>query len=227
MGSVFIFLTLIITPSSSEVNKLSLFSLLLILSFQFSCVKDDYPDPLETQAAIDALVDKIHQGFYEFEVKGGTIDDPLSLPTEGMDGIYGIRSTDLENLEGEDLSLFNCINNLNPSFLQRVRLRDSSNTFAVCRYATGLAYKADIEKLLERVNAERLEFIREYEGGEISLEILNQELSELKERFSIVYLNIKGSYSDIFRYCLETLIKDLQIILNTQQWHTLVSCNGI
>ena len=70
MGSAFILLTLVITPSSSEVNKLSLLFLLLILSFQFSCVKDDDLDPREIEETIETLVSKIHQGFYEFEVKG-------------------------------------------------------------------------------------------------------------------------------------------------------------
>ncbi len=208
-------------------KKLSLLSLLLILSIHFSCVKEDDIDPLEVEATIEALVNKIHQGFFEFEIKGGTIDEPISLPTDGMDGIYGIRSADLDNLEGEDLSLFNCINNLNPSFLQRVKLRDSSNTFAVCRFATGLAYKEDINKLLERVEDERLAYIQQFEDGEITLTELNQELSELRRRFSLVYLDIKEFYSDIFKTCLETLVTDIQTILNNQQWQTFVSCNGL
>lgn len=227
MGSVFILLTLTITPILSEVKKLSLLSLFLILSFQFSCVNEEDFDPLEVEAKIEALVSKIHQGFFEFEVKGGTIDEPISLPTEGMDGIYGIRSTELDNLEGEDLSLFNCINNLNPSFLQKVKLRDSSNNFAVCRYATGLAYKEDIHKLLDRVEVERLVYIQQFDNGEITLDELNQELSELRERFSLVYLDIKEFYSDIFKTCLETLVTDIQTILNNQQWQTFVSCNGL
>ncbi|WP_373493291.1 hypothetical protein [Aquiflexum sp.] len=208
-------------------KKFLLLSLFLILSFQYSCVKEEDLDPIEVGATIEALVNKIHQGFFEFEINGGTIDEPISLPTEGMDGIYGIRSADLDNLEGDDLSLFNCLNNLNPGIQQRLKLRSSSNTFAVCRYATGLAYKADITDLLDRVEVERLDYIRQFNEGEITQASLVQELTDLKERFSLFYLGIKEFYSDIFKTCLETLVVDIQIILNNQQWQTFVGCNKI
>lgn len=208
-------------------KKSLLFPLLLLLIFQVSCAEEEDLDPLEVEASIEALVDKIHQGFFDFEINGGTIEEPISLPTEGMDGIYGIRSADLDNLEGDDLSLFNCINNLSPGIQQRVRLRNVSNTFAVCRYATGLAYKDDINALLERVEVERLAYIQQFEEGEITQESLIQELADLKERFSLVYLDIKEFYSDIFKTCLETLVIEIQTILNNQQWETFVNCNGI
>lgn len=208
-------------------KKLQLLPLFLIFCFYFSCVDEKELDPLVVEATIEALVEKIHQGFFEFEIRGGTIDEPINLPTEGMDGIYGIRSADLDNLEGEDLSLFNCINNLNPGIQQRIRLRNSSNTFAVCRYATGLAYQDEITELLDRVELERLDYIRQFEDGEITEEFLVQQLEDLKERFAIVYLNIKKSYSDFFRNCLDTLVTDIQSILNNQQWETFVNCNGI
>ncbi|WP_373521849.1 hypothetical protein [Aquiflexum sp.] len=208
-------------------KKLLLFPLFLIIFFQFSCVKDENPDPLKVEATIEALVDKIHQGFFVYEIAGGTIEESIILPSEGMDGIYGIRSADLDNLEGDDLSLFNCLNNLNPGILQRVKLRDASNNFAVCRYATGLSYKDDIKVLLERVETERLDYIRQFEEGEITQESLIGELSDLKERFSLVYLDIKQFYSDLFKTCLKTLINDIQSNLTNQQWETFVGCNGI
>lgn len=208
-------------------KKFLQFPLLLLLIFQFSCTKEEDLNPFEVEATIDALVEKIHQGFFDFEINGGTIEEPISLPTDGMDGIYGIRSADLDNLEGEDLSLFNCINTLNPGIQQRVRLRNVSNTFAVCRYATSLAYMDDINDLLDRVEVERLNYIRQFEEGEITQELLIQELSDLKERFSLVYFNIKDFYSDFFKTCLDTLITDIQTILNNQQWETFVKCNGI
>lgn len=215
------------TPFKSEVKKFFLFLILLILCFQYSCIKEEEFDSVEVKTTIEALVESIHQGFFDFEINGGTIEEPISLPTEGMDGIYGIRSADLDNLEGEDLSLFNCINSLNPGLLQRVKLRDVSNTFAVCRYATSLAYKEDIKELLDRVEVERLEYIRQFEAGEITQETLNQELADLKQRFSLVYLNIKEFYSEIFKTCLETMIRDIQSTLNNQQWQTFVNCNGL
>lgn len=113
-------------------SKFILNLFLVVFLFQFiSCVDDEPQDPAEIAVSIELMVDKVHQGFFEFEINGGTKEEPISLPSEGMDGIYGIRSADLDNLEGEDLSLFDCVNALNPGIVQKVRFRDVSNTFAI------------------------------------------------------------------------------------------------
>jgi hypothetical protein len=200
--------------------------LVLLLGLHSSCVDEEPQDPAEIAATIERMVDKVHQGFFEFEINGGTKEEPISLPSEGMDGIYGIRLTDLDNLEGDDLSLFDCINSLNPGIVQKVKLRDVSNTFAVCRYSTSLTYQDDIADLLDNIEMERKDIIRQFELGQLNEQQLNEGLSELRARFVLSYLDIKDFFSGFFRGCTHTLITDIQTILSNQQWKTFVNCIG-
>ena len=207
-------------------SKIFLNLFVLLLSLHSSCVDEEPQDPAEIAAIIEQMVDKVHQGFFVFEINGGTKEEPISLPSEGMDGIYGIRLTDLDNLEGDDLTLFDCVNSLNTGIVQRVKLRDVSNTFAVCRYSTSLTYKDDIADLLENIEMERKDIIRQFELGQLNEQQLNEELSELRARFELSYLDIKDFFSGFFRGCTHTLITDIQPILNNQQWRTFVNCIG-
>lgn len=208
-------------------SKIILSLILVVFLLQFtSCVDDEPQDPAEIAATIELMVNKVHQGFFEFEIKGGTKEEPINLPTEGMDGIYGIRLADLDNLEGDDLSLFDCINSLNPGIVQKVKLRDVSNTFAVCRFSIGIAYKDDIAALLEKIELERKEIIEQFEDGQSTEQQMNEDLLELRNRFRLSYLDVKEFYSGFFRTCTHTLITDIQPILNNQQWRTFVTCIG-
>lgn len=208
-------------------SKIILSLILVVFLLQFtSCVDDEPQDPAEIAATIELMVNKVHQGFFEFEIKGGTKEEPINLPTEGMDGIYGIRLADLDNLEGDDLSLFDCINSLNPGIVQKVKLRDVSNTFAVCRFSIGIAYKDDIAALLEKIELERKEIIEQFEDGQSTEQQMNEDLLELRNRFRLSYLDVKEFYSGFFRTCTHTLITEIQTILSHQQWRTFVTCIG-
>jgi hypothetical protein len=200
---------------------------LLILTLLFSlasCVDEEPLDPAEIDADIELMVNKVHQGFFEFEINGGTKEESISLPSEGMDGIYGIRSADLDNLEGDDLTLFDCVNTLNPGIVQKVKLRDVSNTFAVCRFSIGIAYKDDIASLLEKTELERQEIIGQFEVGESTEQQMNEKLLDLRNKFRSSYLEIKEFYSEFFRTCTNTLITEIQTILSNQQWTIFVNC---
>ena len=207
-------------------SKIFLNLFVLLLSLHSSCVDEEPQDPAEIAATIEQMVDKVHQGFFEFEINGGTKEQPISLPSEGMDGIYGVRSADLDNLEGDDLTLFDCVNSLNPGIVQRVKLRDVSNTFAVCRFSIGIAYKDDIAGLLEKIELERIEIIAQFEDGQSTEQQMNEDLLELRNRFRLSYLDVKEFYSGFFRTCTHTLITEIQTILSHQQWRIFVNCIG-
>lgn len=202
---------------------LNIFVLLLLFPLA-SCVEEEPLDPAEIEASIESMVNKVHQGFFEFEILGGTKEEAIYLPSEGMDGIYGVRSADLDNLEGDDLTLFECVNTLNPGILQKVRLRDVSNTFAVCRFSISIAYKEDIAALLENTELERKNILEQFEIGELTEQEVEEDLLALKNSFRLSYLDIKEFYSGFFRTCTHTLITEIQTILTNPQWRTFVNC---
>ncbi len=206
-------------------SKIFLNLLVFLLLFSLaSCVDEEPLNPANIEADIELMVNKVHQGFFEFKINGGTKEEPISLPSEGMDGIYGIRSADLDNLEGDDLTLFDCVNTLNPGIVQKVKLRDVSNTFAVCRFSIGIAYKDDIAALLEKTELERKDILGQFEVGELTEQQMNENLLELRNSFRLSYLEIKEFYSGFFRTCTQTLITEIQTILNNQQWRIFVNC---
>ena len=192
-----------------------------------SCIQEEKLSPIQIENQVDAIVEKIHSGFFDFEVKGGTEDQRISIENEGMDGVYGVRMSDLENLEGENLSLFICSNSLNPGILQKIKINDASNTFAVCRYSVGLSYKAEVAVLLEQIEDERLEIIGRFDQGNITASELDAEMKRLRESFSVSYLAIKNFYSEFFKECLHTLVTEISKIFNEDQWQTFVKCVDI
>jgi hypothetical protein len=199
-------------------------SILISQFLLFSCVKEVPQDIEVTAEQIARVVDKIHEGFFVFTVQGGTREQSFSIENEGMDGIYGVSRADLESLEGENLSLFNCVNTLNPGILQKIKINGASNTFSVCRYAVGLSYIAEIEELLEKSETERLEIIYRLEQGIITEFETIKEMDDLRERFLVSYLGIKNFYSEDFRTCLHTLVIEISVILNNNQWRIFFKC---
>ncbi|MCH6200818.1 hypothetical protein MMU07_14635 [Aquiflexum sp. LQ15W] len=208
-----------------RISSLFLFLSLFIFSgILSSCIEEDPQVPEATTADIDRVVDKIHEGFFIFSIQGGTKTQAFSIENEGMDGVYGIRMADLENLEDEDLTLFACANALNPGILQKIKINEASNTFAVCRYAVGLSYIAEIEVLLGESEAERLELIQKFEQGFLTASELDKEMDDLRETFAVSYLGIKNFYSEYFRECLHTLVTEISVILNKEQWQIFIKC---
>lgn len=202
-----------------------LFLLFLLFSgILSSCIKEDPQIPEATSAEIDRVVGKIHEGFFVFSIQGGTKTQAFSLENEGMDGVYGIRMADLENPEGDNLRLFNCANSLNPGILQKIKINEASNTFAVCRYSVGLSYIAEIEVLLEGSEAERQGLIQKFDQGILTETELDKEMDDLREKFVGSYLGIKNFYSEYFRECLHTLVTDISVIFNNEQWQIFIKC---
>ncbi|MCL6258061.1 hypothetical protein M3O96_03115 [Aquiflexum sp. TKW24L] len=198
--------------------------LLLISGILLSCIKEEPQTPEATADEIDRVVNNIHEGFFVFSIQGGTREQAFSIKNEGMDGIYGVRRAELENLEGENLSLYNCVNTLNPGILQKIKINGASNTFSVCRYAVGLSYIAEIKVLLEKSETERLEIIQRFEQGIITESESDTEMDDLRERFAASYLGIKNFYSNNFRTCLHTLVTEISVILDNDQWQIFIMC---
>jgi len=205
------------------------FLFLFLLLFLFSgilssCIKDEPQIIKATTADIDRVVDKIHEGFFIFSIQGGTKTQAFSIENEGMDGVYGIRMADLENRQDNDLTLFACANALNPGILQKIKINEASNTFAVCRYSVGLSYIAEIEVLLEESEAERQELIQKFGQGILTESELDKAMDDLREKFAVSYLGIKNFYSEYFRECLHTLVTEISIIFNNEQWQIFLKC---
>jgi hypothetical protein len=226
-----VFLRLFFIPLEDKVDSIMRISphflllfLLLFSGILSSCIKEDPQIPEATTADIDRVVDKIHEGFFVFSIQGGTKTQAFSLENEGMDGVYGIRMADLENPEGENLRLFNCVNSLNPGILQKIKINEASNTFAVCRYSVGLSYIAEIEVLLAESEVERQGFIQMFEQGTLTESELDKEMDDLRERFIGSYLGIKNFYSEYFRECLHTLVTEISVIFNNEQWRIFLKC---
>jgi hypothetical protein len=202
-------------------------SIIIPLIGLLSCSQDEPQDPIKTEAQIEAVVEKIHEGFFDFSVQGGTKNQPISVENDGMDGVYGVRMADLDNLEGDNLALFTCVNSLNAGILQKIKINEASTTFAVCRYSVGLSYIPEVNALLDSSESERLEIIRKFDQGVITESELDMEMDDLRERFLVSYLNIKNFYSDYFRTCLDTLISEISVILNNNQWQSFLNCVDI
>lgn len=198
-------------------------TLLVILPFILYCSCTE-EEPELAEDITESVVEKIHSGFFEFKVLGGTREEAIRLENDGMDGVYGIRLAELEELEGKDLNLFICINDLKIGILQQVRLKDVTNTFSICRYSVGLSYQEEVRSLLDSAELQRLEIISQSDQNLVSETEFNEAMDQLKEEFIDRYLLIKHFYSDHFKPCTETLIGEIYSILNGQQWQALVSC---
>jgi hypothetical protein len=184
----------------------------LILIFLVSCFNETEPTD-EDEASIQRIIDNLHEGFLEYEVTGGTLNEAIRVSNGGMDGIYGVRLADLDNLQGDNILFLRCINELNTNLIQKAQLRNEINDFTVCRFAVGESYLSELETLLESTEESRIEIVVRFDAG--TLNAFNED-----------YMDLKNRYSDPFKACLETLIRKFYGILNPSQWQEFTSCSG-
>ncbi len=197
-----------------------LFSTILFLC---SCNSDD-TDPLVLAAEINEVTEALHSTFFEFQVTGGTIDMGFEDSRQGMHGIYGLSRADMDNLEGSDLSLFQCIENIGPSLPQLVRIRSITNDFSECRNDIGFNYRTDFLALQIRKEGIRGAYLTELNNGTLTNAQVVGLLDELKVEFEAESLEIKNQYSDAFKNCLNSYMRGFNDIFNRNQWLQFRTC---
>lgn len=199
------------------------FFLNLFLIFCTSCFNEDQPSE-GAEITILELTDSLHQEFFDFEIMGGTLTTPLSVSNDGLDGIYGLNMADIDNLEGQNLLFFSCINSLNTNLLQKASLRNALTDFSECRQDVAMVYLAELQLLLEQSEVVRQDIVQRFETGSISQEEAENLLQAIRSDFEEDYVLLKESYSDDFEACLETAIRSFNSTLNSSQWSEFTSC---
>jgi hypothetical protein len=199
------------------------FFLNLILIFCASCFNEDQPSE-NTESTILEITESLHQEFFEYEIMGGTLTAPLSVSNDGLDGIYGLNMANIDNLDGQNLLFFSCINSLNTTLLQKASLRNALADFSECRQDVAMVYLAELQLLLEQAEVIRQDIVQRFESGSIGQEEAENLLQAMRSDFEEDYILLKESYSDDFEACLETAIRSFNSTLNSSQWSEFTSC---
>lgn len=203
----------------SNFHSIFLLSLVLFIG----CNSDD-TDPDIVTAEINEVTDVLHETFYEFPVEGGTIEQGFEDPRQGLHGIYGASRADMDNLEGSNLSLFQCIETIGPSVNQLVRIRSITNDFSTCRNDIGFNYRTDYLALQIRKEEMRGAYLTEFKNGMLTMPQVNALLVELRSEFEIESLEIKKEYSDLFKNCLNSYMRGFNEVLSRDQWLDFRGC---
>lgn len=196
------------------------FSMALLL---FACNSDD-TDPLVLAAEINEVTDALHATFFEFQVEGGTIEQGFKDTRQGLHGIYGLSRADIDNLEGSNLSLFQCVEDIGPSVPQLVRIRTITNDFSTCRTDIGLDYRTDFLALQIRKEEIRGAYLTEFNNGMLTITQVNALLEELMRDFETESLVIKNQYSDTLKNCLNSYMRGFNDIFTREQWVQFRTC---
>lgn len=180
--------------------------------------QDRRPEDLET------VTEALHNTFFSFEVLGGSESEEFRLENDGMHGIYGLSRTDVDRLDGNNLTLFQCIQNTNPSIPQLVRIRTATNSFSDCRNSNSLAYRQAVNQILLELAMNRRRLVDAMMTGSIAPQDLREELNKLRVAAHASVLREKRNHSDKFRACLGGYIESLNGILTPAQWNQFRSC---
>jgi hypothetical protein len=195
----------------------------LILIFFTSCFNEDQPSE-DAENTIMEITESLHQEFFEYEIMGGTLTTPLSVSNDGLDGIYGLNMADIDNLDGQNLLFFSCINGLNTNLLQKANLRNALADFSECRQDVAMVYLAELQLLLEQAEVVRQDINQRFESESIGQEEAENLLQIMRDDFEEDYILLKESYGDDFEACLETAIRSFNSTLNASQWGEFTSC---
>lgn len=199
-------------------------SLIVLLLVASSCklgLKGD-EDPVLEEMKI--VTEALHQSFFEFTVLGGTEDEAFSLENEGMHGIYGVSRTDADNLEGDNLSLFQCIRDVNPSLTQLLRIRTATNEFSDCRNASSQSYTNAIRLLITNLEEQRAQILQSLQNGSITVLEARAQLTIIRTAARAEVLAEKEKVSEVLKACLLSYISQFNAILSPSQWMEFRSC---
>lgn len=200
---------------------LALLALLIVVtSCKLGLKGEDDPVLEEMKIVTEAL----HQSFFEFTVLGGTEDEPFRLENDGMHGIYGVSRTDADNLEGNNLSLFQCIRDVNPSLTQLLRIRTATNNFSDCRNASSQPYTEAIRKLIENLEVERAQILQSLQEGSLSLLEARAQFTTMRIAARAEVLAEKEKVSEQLKACLLAYMTEFNVILSPTQWTEFRAC---
>ncbi|EOZ98636.1 hypothetical protein A33Q_1290 [Indibacter alkaliphilus LW1] len=207
----------------------SRFFILSIMVMFIACQMDrEFDSDLEEEddenvsiTDVDEVTDSLHETFFEFEVEGGDQNSAFQDQNEGLHGIYGVSRTDANNLEGNQLNIFNCFQSINLSLPQLNQIRAATNSFSACRNSEARIYKQEFNALLNQFETERKRLVDGHQGSPASLQA---ELQDLRQQFREALLNLKKDYSDDLKSCLRDYVSNIKRRLNDSQWESFKNC---
>ncbi|MGY6521102.1 MAG: hypothetical protein ACXIUD_05195 [Mongoliitalea sp.] len=179
---------------------------------------DDRPnDPRET------LIESLHNTFFQFNVLGGTESEDLRVENDGMHGIYGLSSTDIERLSG-NLGILRCFQATSLTMQQMARVRSSTMEFMQCRNGNSREYQMAVRNVLSQLSQQRERLVAAFEKGDLTSEEARARFQTLREIAHQQIMDEKLKFSQDLRGCLETYIENLSGIMSEDQWKVFTSC---
>jgi hypothetical protein len=173
---------------------------------------------------VDEVTQNLHKGFYEFEIFGGSLKDVFEIENYGLNGIYSLTRTQTGELQGKHKTLFECIKSVNPSLLQLLSLKNSTDSFSACRKGITPLFIKEIIDLQKEHNELRGALLEKFEKQQISEEVFILELLKIRNDLKQKVLLIKNKYDAEFRLCLLDYVKNIKGALDKDQWNDFKKC---
>jgi len=187
-----------------------------------SCEQKDEILPIEDD--ILNVTTDLHLSFYNFDIFGGNNNSIFEVENFGLNGIYALTRTQADDLVGNDKLLFECIKSVNPSLIQLISIKNSTDNFSLCRKAITPALIQDITDTQIEYNELRNALVIRFENKEINEEALLLGLLKLRNDLKNKVIAIKKKYDEPLKKCLYDYISGINKTLKKEQWKQFKAC---
>lgn len=175
----------------------------------------------------DAMINDADNSYNDVVITEGGETTEFSAENEGLPEVYTLIEMDMDDAgfkRGLEKRFLTCLKKLELTDSQAKRVRMAFRAFEECKANDIRLHREAYAKLLNRVEAQRKEYVAQLKNGKITKAQFEAKMKELREDFHTSLRYIKASFAKTLKACYDKFVRNLKGTLTDRQWKAFVDC---
>lgn len=190
-----------------------------------SCNKERQDSLQEQQLSVEEIVEIVNLNYLGSTFIEGDEQTPFFVINEGLVDEYLATESSFENQDKSAGNRFiRCLKSINLDDEQIPQVRRALKAYEIRNERIIQKHRQAFAQLHDRMEANRVELIRQLRSGEIDRVEFKRKMTQLRAQYQQVLMRIKESNASDFSRSFRMLMQNLNDVLTERQWNAFTNC---